>query len=343
MNLLHHPGSPKAPCGSPGISSRGGSRTPRLSSPCIAPPARRAFTLTELLVVIAIILSLMTMLGGAVSNVRTTQKANATRDTIMKINTALLGIFEQFGDEAVPVPAPANRPADMTASAYRAWVIRRSIITANMPDRWTDVEYMAANPALFSPLSQAQRNYINIWNSLGASLKANNSSAECLFMVVMLSGLSNCLGCENLNNLPIGDEDKDGIPEFNDAWGNPIGYLLWAPGLELPAGSGTKFFSDSRQVEPPFPDVKTTVPVSPALGLRPLIYSGGPDGKHGFERHAEAVSFLFGGVSKDGDLGRDIGNAYPLATPPCRAGGKDDSTVDYRADNVTNFDVEIKQ
>lgn len=311
-------------------------------------PSRPAFTLTELLVVVAIILALMALLAGAVANVRTTQKANATRDTIMKINAALMPIFERFGDESVVIPPAVSRPTYMTASAYRAWTIRRDVITANMPDRWVDIKHIAENQADFSPLSQAQRTYISIWSSMGPAVAANNSSAECLFMVVMLSGLSNCLGCENLNNLPIGDQDQDGIPEFNDAWGNPIGYLLWAPGLELPAGGGTKFFSDTRSIADPFPDVKTksNVSVPPTLGLRPLIYSGGPDGKHGFERHAEAVSFLFGGAAKDGDAGRDIANPYPVTSPPCRAGGKDDSSTDktdYRADNVTNFDLEAKQ
>jgi prepilin-type N-terminal cleavage/methylation domain-containing protein len=308
-------------------------------------PSRPAFTLTELLIVVAIILSLMTMLGSAVANVRTTQKANATRDTIMKIDTALTAIFQQFGNESVVVPPPTSRPSYMSASAYRAWVIRRNVITANMPDRWVDIKHIAENQADFSPLSQAQRTYINIWSSLGPTVAASNSSAECLFTVVMLSGLSNCLGCENLNNLPIGDQDQDGIPEFNDAWGNPIGYLLWAPGLELPAGRGDKFFSGSRQAVNPFPSTKIDGSVPPALGLRPLIYSGGPDGRHGFERHDEAVSFTFGGSSKD-DAGRDIANSYPLNNPPCRAGGKDDSSADktdYRADNVTNLDLEAKQ
>lgn len=342
---------PKAPGGSPGVSRCCGSRTQCPSAARIAPAAHRGFTLVELLVVLAIVLVLMTLLGSAVANVRTTQKAGATFSAITKIDDALTEIFSRYGDETIPFSAPDGSnlvPTSMTHGQYRSWKIRRDFITRDLPDRWTDVEYVYDNCDLFhsvanplfpkDSLTSAQRVYLSIWHSARSqtpSIKTNNASAECLFMILMQSGLTSRSGIESLSTVKVGDQDGDGMQEFWDSWDNPIGFLLWAPALQLPAGSGRRFFSPQH----PYPDpADRTLSPPPALGMRPLIYSSGPDGRSGFERNDEAVTLSMGG-SRD-DLGRDCGN--PMATPPGNAGGKAEG-IDYRGDNVTNFDLEAKQ
>ena len=271
MNSLRRPRFPQAPGGSPAIERH--------------PSDRPAFTLTELLISVAIILILVAMVAGAVSAARTSAKVNATRSMIDKLNTILMTQLATYESRSVDVSAC---PPGTSKTAYRAWFIRRNMITGDMPDRWTDVQYMAQNPSQFT--SAPQRAYIAIWNSLTSAQQANdgvpknNGSAECLFMIVMRGGIADCLDCGALRTSDIGDEDGDGMPEFWDAWGNPISYLLWAPAVELPPGSGTPFFSGARALDAnPFASSGT---IRATLGMRPLIYSPGPDGKSGLDRHS---------------------------------------------------------
>jgi prepilin-type N-terminal cleavage/methylation domain-containing protein len=326
-------------------------------------PSRPAFTLTELLVAVAIILLLMTLIGGAVSAARTGAKVSSTRATIEKLSTILATQLATYDSRSVDV---SGCPSGTSRNAYRAWFIRRNMITGDMPDRWTDVQYMADNPAQFT--SPAQRTYISIWNSLTPSQKTNtgvpknNGSAECLFMIVMRGGLADCLDCGALRTSDIGDEDLDGMPEFWDAWGNPISFLLWAPAVELPAGSGLSFFSGSRSLDAePF---ASSGSIRTSLGMKPLIYSPGPDGKSGIDRHSTRtgsppdesktdISHLSFGSSPL--AGWNCGN-YKITTAIdsnssafSSAGAKDTKpvpstdTTDYRADNITNLDAEAKQ
>ena len=65
-----------------------------------------------------------------------------------------------------------------------------------------------------------------------------NQSAECLYLVVMLA-TGDGEARSQFNDSEIGDTDGDGAPEFLDGWGNPIGFLRWAPG-----------FSSSQQLGP---------------------------------------------------------------------------------------------
>jgi hypothetical protein len=51
-------------------------------------------------------------------------------------------------------------------------------------------------------------------------------------MIVTMGVEDNSLGTDNISLNDIGDVDDDGMPEFIDAWGNPISFLRWAPGFE---------------------------------------------------------------------------------------------------------------
>jgi prepilin-type N-terminal cleavage/methylation domain-containing protein len=296
---------------------------------------RRGFTLVELLVAISIILVMATLAGSAYSGARLTAKVSTTRTLIEQLNSVLVGHLSAY--DSVPVDV-SNPPGGMSPAAYRAWYIRRDLITGDMPDRWTDVEYMAS--AAWTPRSAPQRTYVGIWQSLTAAQRTQvpqfNGSAECLFMVVMRGGIGDCLDCGPLRNAQVGDQDGDGMPEFWDSWGNPIGYLLWAPALELPPESGKRFFTGARSLDAdPF---ATSGSIRPTLGMRPLIYSTGPDGRSGLERNAEAVTLGMG----TGPVGRDCGN--PLGAGGTAGGPSLDSgnLAQYRNDNVTNLDLEAK-
>lgn len=325
----------KAPGGSPGASRRCGSRTQCPSAPRHAQACPRGFTLTELLIVIAIILALMAMLSGAVAAARGAAKISSTRATIDKLNTILTTQLATYDSRSVDIPAslPSGIP---TRSSYRAWFIRRNMITGDMPDRWTDVQYMATPANGWVPQSPAQRAYISIWNAAAAPPTSTFAGAECLFMIVMRGGVADCLDCGALRTSEIGDKDNDGMPEFWDAWGNPIGFILWPYAVELPAGSGSRFFSGLRRLSDPFPSSGPSP--SPTLGMRPLIYSAGPDGEYSFDRQNET-----GNLSNASDpVGHNCGN-WNVAPTSLAAGSAPVAGIDYRADNITNFDEEAKQ
>ena len=281
---------------------------------------------------------------SAVSAARTSAKASATRATIDKLNTILTTQLATY--ESQSVPFPSSLPANISSrSAYRSWYIRRNLISADMPDRWTDVAQMATGTTVagvtttgstaYLPLTSPQRSYVAIYNSAGSAPTTAFAGAECLFMIVMQGGIANCLDCGALRTSDIGDKDGDGFPEFLDAWGNPIGFILWPYAVTLPAGSNSTFFSGARAPSDPFP-ASGSVP-SPTLGLRPLIYSAGPDGEYSFDRQNETGNITSG----SNPLGRDCGNW--LVTPTSLSAGVSlVNGVDYRADNITNLDAEAK-
>jgi prepilin-type N-terminal cleavage/methylation domain-containing protein len=294
--------------------------------------ARGAFTLVELLVAIAIMLVLVGIVAAGASSARVSSKRQATQLLINKLDAIIQQQYATYASRGIPPSVPT--PPGMTAAAHRAWYLRRNLISGDLPDRWSDLPTIATGT-----FTAAQRAYAGVFASLTASgttvaqLQDKYAGAECLFMIVMQGGIANCIDCGELRTADRGDKDDDGAFEFWDAWGNPIGYILWPAGLEVPPGSGTRFFTTGgRALENPFPAAGT--PVSPGLGMRPLIYSAGPDGEYGFQRANEAAS-LTGGTP----AGRDCGN--PLVAPsstmaaPLPAGGA--------ADNITNFDAEASR
>jgi prepilin-type N-terminal cleavage/methylation domain-containing protein len=346
---------------------------PAFSAPLLPRAGRgedavRGFSMTELLVAVSIVLVLMTLVGGGVSAARGAQKKQATQALIAKLDQIITKQLEVYSVRHVSSARLDEVPglqAIPDKAAARAWYIRRNIITADLPDRWSDVEYLAnhtdyLNPALNAPpqfpqahLTAAQRAYIGIWRSFTAGQRQTvgdtYAGAECLFMIIMQGGIANCLDCAAITSAHVGDKDGDGAPEFHDAWGNPIGYLLWPAAVELPPGSGAPFFSGTRQLFPPIqggqlasrpvsrPD-GTLLTLSPTLGMRPLIYSAGPNGEYGFERENEASNLQAGG----NPAGRGCGDWNSM---PCQTSGRPTAGngVTHAADNITNFDDEAKR
>lgn len=303
---------------------------------------RRGFSLVELLVVMTIILALMGLVGVAVSAARSNVKASGTRQLIEKLDLLLKQQLATYDSKAVNTAAA---PADMK-NAYRAWSIRRNLISGDLPDRWSDVEYMYQTTDLYgSPthpdgnqfpkgrLTGSQRNYLAIWRELvlmgrSAAVAQDNASAECLFMIVTQGGIADCLDCGDLRSAQVGDQDGDGMLEFWDDWKNPIRFILWAPAVQIPAGSGVRFFSGQRSLDLPW-----TGNPRPTLGMRPLIYSPGSDGKGGYDRSNEAVTLSLGSSPR---LGADCGSSQGTAGAPVI------DEAQYTLDNITNFDAEAK-
>lgn len=60
--------------------------------------------------------------------------------------------------------------------------------------------------------------------------------SECLYLVLSTLHDRNVSALDFLLPSEIGDLDKDGMPELLDAFGNPLGFLRWAPGLSARVG-----------------------------------------------------------------------------------------------------------
>ncbi len=207
---------------------------------------RPGFTLVELLIVVSIILVLMSMLAAGMVAARGSQRKQATQSLIARIDRVIQQQYASYASRAV---SGTNRDVQL-----------RQLVSAEMPENWNDVPSVATSSA-----TAPQRAYVGYRSQVNPTPAF--ADAECLFMIVMVGGIADCLDCGDLANAQIGDADGDGAAEFRDAWGQPIRYVLWPAGFELPPGS--KFFSTTA----PF---SAGAPAAARGGtMRPLIYSTG--------------------------------------------------------------------
>lgn len=267
------------------------------------------FSLVELLVVISIILVLMAMAGAALSGARSSGAKQKTLATITAIDEILQRHFG--GGESSSAAAAGS-------GTSRGAAIRR-LLTADMPDSWAEVRHLKTQSSQFK--AARHQGYVATLDSVQPSDQFGD--AECLFMIVMQGGLADCLACSTLDGSSIGDKDNDGAPEFLDAWGEPIRYILWPAGFELPAG--TKLFSQT----PPFDGSPPTA--GTAGTMRPLVFSGGPSKLSSTEIHVGSYLAL-------GDTCGD-----PTDPTIAKLGGLPSGSEDNRSDNLTNFDREVQR
>lgn len=251
--------------------ARPSSRSPRRPAPT---QWSAGFSLTELLVALSIILILAAMATGAIAAAKGSQKKLSTRDVVSKLDSIIASHYASY------------RRLEVTPNSgeSRGQAVRR-IVGGDLPDSWTTVADLAAKEA--SSLTARQRVYTSIWQSISDknAVRAAHGSAECLFMIVMQGGIADCLDCRSML-VDIGDQDNDGMPEFLDAWGRPIGFTLWPAGLRLPPTNDAKFFSDRA----PFEATVSTVAEARARVSRPLIFSPGPDGIAGLNPDASPLT-----------------------------------------------------
>ena len=277
---------------------------------------RNAFTLIELLVVVATILLLMSLTAVAVSSARSSQRRNQTRVTISKINEVLSSQWRTY-------PSQSGSPA----------FIRRNRITADLPPNWKDVAYLVTNTDFKNPnppsqiefvadrLTRAQKTYISSYRN-GPTPSPEFGDDECLFLAVMYGGFAGCLDCAGLRvNKDFKDTDGDGWNEFVDAWGNPLSFILWPVGLQKPGGNN--FFNATSSGD------------NLTFGMRPFVFSAGPDGKYGIEMGGTTSSPGIENLSLDGNCGNPNYSLYTTLGSP--------SSASDAADNLTNFDAEFRR
>ena len=299
---------------------------------------RRGFTLVELLVTVTIIGILAGVMLGAVQAARESARHVKTRSTITKLHAIVMEQYESYRTRRIPLNTAGMAPRFATRARLAAI---RQTMRLEMPERWMDLAPTPTvanpnpsvglidalpdppnqlldplgNPLFFIRVPALASAYRRRYNQ--AELKCQSmypaggyrdqsqerlnrySSAECLYMIVTMAGGADAR--DQFNDSEIGDADGDTLPEFHDAWGNPILFLRWAPGLTESDLQAQTFGLDSTLNPPAYVENPMAVRETAladhdpfdyrnlydyAYRLVPFIYSAGPDGIYdiNFER-----------------------------------------------------------
>ena len=295
------------------------------------------FTLVELLVVIMLIGILASFVLVALAGATQTAKEDRTRAQIAKIHELIMEHWEDYQYRRVP-PTVVTRKAMQTATVATSLsgeafsceqlAALRELMRMEMPTFSSDVAQPAqkivgsavvkGNNLPFQParwrayrnraefaFAQTGINWLNPETHSSGSAEyvaaTSNQQAECLYLVLSQMRTADTSALEFFKDNEIGDVDGDGMKEILDAWGNPIGWMLWAPGhispLQVPlaekleqhdlfdisqVGSGYTNFSDEAYTVQLGSDLTYQGNFSQLpRTLYPLIYSSGPDGKLG--------------------------------------------------------------
>lgn len=291
-------------------------------------PIGAGFTLIELLVVIMLIGIMASFVLVALAGATQTAKEDRTRAQIMKIHQLIMEHWEEYQYRRVPPTALMRKalqeptimkPRQMSLHRLAAL---RELMRMEMPSYISDVATPAkvivgstGNQPFMPARWRAYRNRAELakkqtgidWLNPGSSDDAgfiaatSNQQAECLYLILSQMRDADSSALDFFSENEIGDVDGDGMKEILDAWGNPIGWTLWAPAYESPlqvalvdkleqhdlfdieqVGSGYKAGSFQGTINANLGDTTVTFDESRfPRTLYPLIYSSGPDGKTG--------------------------------------------------------------
>jgi hypothetical protein len=289
------------------------------------------------MVVMAIMAILAAAMAIAVSGAQESAQIAKTRSLIARLNALVMQKYESYATRRLPVTIPSEvidpsgslvQMPSAVSRKVRCDVLRQ-MMRMEMPDRWRDIIDDAVpikmedvtsptRPAYTDPTTNSQtiqmqrsassQAYLASHNSVQNTpafikLGANYQGAKCLYLLVTM-GLEEPSVLENFSEGDIADFDHSGCKVFIDAWGNPINFLRWAPGLvsplqpPTPTSAATKDQRMPDQTDPtgvygtPRFDssavngIPRTEPPAPAVtnwdtfALYPLVYSAGPDGHY---------------------------------------------------------------
>ena len=283
------------------------------------------FTLVEMLVTVVVMTMLGTLALSGMAVARQRARIDKTRTTIRKISEALvphaLGYVDRrVSTVGIATPSPLQCPTCYAPSdpvgfpsraarvaAWKVLIAKRALQIYEMPDSWSDVRIgtgvgagVLGLPACLRTvpvIAYAAMRAALMSQSANARPSAENGSAECLYMILSRGGMDTDV-MDQFRPDELGDVDSDGVPEFLDAWGQPIIFLRWAPGFSRdPVGAAgvVRTFSPIQVADP----ANHHDPMDPlrvdesAYALTPLVVSGGPDRLTGLNVLSDGWTPLF--------------------------------------------------
>jgi prepilin-type N-terminal cleavage/methylation domain-containing protein len=135
---------------------------------------------------------------------------------------------------------------------FRLWAMRE-LIRMEMPDRYTDLTFtpkslinqvtVNGQPQTQPFISDQRLAYLQraasqigtqtttLPDLISSKLMTANGPAECLYLITSVGATDQDLYGMTFSPTDWGDTDNDGMPEFIDAWGNPISFVRWPSGF----------------------------------------------------------------------------------------------------------------
>ena len=206
---------------------------------------RRAYTLVELLITIAIIGIMAWMIMFALFSAQEQAKVQKTRALITRLDSIIQTRYEGYRTRRVPItmppppkPTDANYATEFPVYLYKIGKRKldclHDLMRLELPERWSDILDPPVIPGMKVPSSTVA--YQNRWQAVTGSLSPNpakneHQGAECLYLIVMEAVAQEGDSRDVFRPDQTGDVDGDGFREFIDAWGQPIRFLRWAPGI----------------------------------------------------------------------------------------------------------------
>lgn len=275
---------------------------------------RSAFTLVEILVTVMILSILSSMILFAMTSALEMAKEQQTKSRIARLDREISRLWNGYLSRRVPIrfynPDPIDDPEDDANNispsdwyGLKQWrdarkqgrlVALRDLMRLEIPDRITDVivppavDFNGDGNIDDADRPAASKAYWDIAQAAGWDGQdpgeMSNQGAECLYMIVQFHVGNGPRGRSFFSEEMVADVDGDGMPEYVDAWGEPIHFCRWAPGFVSSFHSAPKDPSDLSYLDPFDPHgvdnmwASANTATNPQrFPLHPLIISAGPN------------------------------------------------------------------
>ena len=294
------------------------------------------FTLIELLVVMAIIALLSAALLVALTELQASTKKGRCQQQIKKIDQLIMQRWDEILHK--PLPRISNTLTPSTQGQRNQILLdaRRELLRLELPERFDD--FLTA-PTVLSRSPSTTTTFNNRLNQVNlVEARKFYQGAECLYLILSLMQDRDSSALDFFFPGEIGDTDNDGMPEILDGFGQPIGFLRWAPGFSyrplIHNERDQSRYSDIQDInaDGDSPDATDMGSLDPRLGdpittndpfnLFPLIMSAGRDGEFGMNFGADYT----------------IGTQYNDPFIPSYHG---EPINDYILDNISNHQIEV--
>ena len=212
--------------------------------------AQQGFTLIELLISISIVSLLATVLVAGMSTLQRQAQIRRAEQQVQKIDQLLMTRFQDLINKPLPIQFPSlgPNPTPLEISIRKDQILfcRRELMRMELPDRITDVtnvNYVFNDLSTNTQYSMMTPGSTNAFRrkavlnaNLGNTWTEDHQGSECLYLILSIMQDQDANALDFLFPSEIGDTDGDGMLEVLDAFGNPLGFLRWAPGISARSG-----------------------------------------------------------------------------------------------------------